>query len=80
MRAMSAQGYDDTDMTPEEFDQAVRSGVPADVTNLAVRANVLVFEANASIAREGAAAGATWNRGVAPAVQSPRISPQRVPA
>lgn len=77
---MSAQGYDDTDMTPEEFDQAVQSGVPADVTNLAVRANVPLFEANASLAREGVAAGANWNREVVPAVQSPRISTQRVPA
>ncbi|MDQ6726504.1 MAG: hypothetical protein M3066_10125 [Actinomycetota bacterium] len=77
---MSAQGYDDTDMTPEEFDQAVQSGVPADVTNLAARATFLVFEANASIARKGAASGTTWNHRMAPAVQSPRISQPRVPA
>lgn len=34
---MSAHDYDDTDMTSEEFELAMASGAPADVTNLGGR-------------------------------------------
>lgn len=41
---MSASGYDETDMTPEEFAQAVESGIRADVTNLGGRVAAVDWE------------------------------------
>jgi hypothetical protein len=32
---MDAEEYDETDMTPEEFEEAMAAGTPADVLNLA---------------------------------------------
>lgn len=74
---MSAQGYDDTEMSLEDFEEAVQEGVAADVSNLAGKVqSVLLLGTNAPFSLDGR----TWRLGMAPAVQSPRISPLRVPA
>lgn len=74
---MSAQGYDDTEMSIGDFEEAVQEGVPADASNLAGKVqSVLLLGTNAPFSLDGW----TWRLGTVPTVQSPRISSGRVSA